>query len=145
MLTSPLKDRRGSRGVELTGLNGDRNLDARLGRFPCGCFRTCCRKLAAQVALVEAVYILRNSAKPIGVRRVSLLGHKLRCSVETYPLSRSSAILFKPRPDAKAFARTVIAMRSATASRSSAAEAQSSRIALVLPLSGLHGCSGNPT
>ena len=79
MRTSPLKDRRGSRGV---GLDGDRNLDARLGRFPCGCFRMCCRKVAAQVALVEAVYILRNSAKPIRVCHISFLGHKLRCSVD---------------------------------------------------------------
>jgi hypothetical protein len=53
-----------------------------LGRFPCGCFRTCCRKLAAEVALVEAVYILRNSAKAIGVRRVLLPGHGSRCSVD---------------------------------------------------------------
>jgi hypothetical protein len=82
MRTSPLKDRRGSRGVELTGLDGDRILDARLGRFPCGCFRTCCPNLAAEVALVEAVYFLRNSAKPIAVRHVSFLRHKLRCSVD---------------------------------------------------------------
>ena len=46
------------------------------------CFRTCCRKLAAEVALVEAVYILRNSAKAIGVRRVLLPGHGSRCSVD---------------------------------------------------------------
>jgi hypothetical protein len=37
---------------------------------------------AAQGALVEAVYFLRNSAKPIAVRHVSFLGHKLRCSVD---------------------------------------------------------------